>query len=116
MTKIVINNDWGGFSISEKAVWRYAELKDIKLVARNGERMYGPDFYVDGIEDDEHYFSYYHLERTDTALIQVVEELGKEANGWCSSLKVVEIPDDVEWEIHEYDGWESVHEKHRVWS
>ena len=30
-------------------------------------------------------------------------------------LKVVEIPDGVDWEIEEYDGEEWVSEKHRVW-
>ncbi len=30
-------------------------------------------------------------------------------------LKVVEIPDDIEYEIIVVDGWEEVHEKHRSW-
>jgi hypothetical protein len=29
---------------------------------------------------------------------------------------VIEIPDDVEWEVEEYDGLEWVAEKHRTWS
>jgi len=28
----------------------------------------------------------------------------------------VEIPDDVKWHIHEYDGLEHVAEDHRTWS
>lgn len=55
-------------------------------------------------------------ERTDKNLIQVIEELGKEANGSCAELKIIEIPDDIEYEISEYDGAESVHEKHRSWN
>jgi len=31
-------------------------------------------------------------------------------------LKIVDIPDGVEWEIEEYDGMEWVAEKHRTWS
>ena len=27
----------------------------------------------------------------------------------------VEIPDDVEWQIEEYDGTEHISEKHRTW-
>lgn len=54
-------------------------------------------------------------DRDDPLLVQAVEELGKEANTKISDLKVVEIPDDVEWEIEEYDGSEWVAEKHRVW-
>ena len=53
--------------------------------------------------------------RHDPLLIKVVEELGVMANGACAELVVVEIPDGVEYEIDEYDGLESVHEKHRSW-
>jgi len=30
-------------------------------------------------------------------------------------LKIVEIPDDVDWEINEDDGSEWIAEKHRTW-
>ncbi len=56
-----------------------------------------------------------HDKRTDPDLIRVVEELGIAANGDCAQLGVVEIPDGVDWTIDEYDGVESVHEKHRSW-
>jgi hypothetical protein len=55
------------------------------------------------------------IERTDPLLIQVVEELGDKASGKLSKLRVVEIPDGVEWEIDEYDGMETIHEKPRTW-
>lgn len=54
--------------------------------------------------------------RSDANLIKVVEELGKEANGDCAQLKVVEIPDDIDYFIEEYDGLEWISEKHRTWS
>ncbi len=54
-------------------------------------------------------------DRTDPLLIQVVEELGKEANGGCAELEIVEIPDGVDYEIEDYDGIESIHERHRSW-
>jgi hypothetical protein len=41
--------------------------------------------------------------------------LGEKANGSCASLKVVEIPDGVEWVVEEYYGTEWVAEKHRTW-
>lgn len=53
--------------------------------------------------------------RADPLLVQVIEELGKEANGACAELKVVEIPDGVDYEIDEYDGLEHIAEKHRTW-
>jgi hypothetical protein len=45
-----------------------------------------------------------------------VEQLGNAANGDFAELKVVEIPDDVEWIIQEYDGDEWISEKHRTWN
>jgi hypothetical protein len=45
----------------------------------------------------------------------MVEEQGSAMNGGYSDLKVVEIPDDVEWYIEEYDGMEHVAESHRTW-
>lgn len=54
-------------------------------------------------------------DRTNPLLVQVVEELGEEANSLYSSLKVIEIPDDIEYDIRENHGHESVHEKSRRW-
>jgi len=56
------------------------------------------------------------IKRDDPALVKTVEDLGERANGYAAELKVVEIPDDVDWEITEYDGLEQVEEKHRVWT
>lgn len=55
------------------------------------------------------------IDRSDPDLVAVVEALGKKASGMFAELKIVTIPDDVDWEIEEYDGMESVHEKHRSW-
>ena len=54
-------------------------------------------------------------ERTDPDLVAAVEALGEEANGLRASLLVVEIPDDVDWYIEEYDGHEWIAETHRTW-
>lgn len=54
--------------------------------------------------------------RTHPDLIAIVEKLGEEANTEYSELKIVEVPDDVEWYIAENDqGQEWVAEKHRTW-
>lgn len=42
-------------------------------------------------------------DRSNHALVKCVEALRDKASGEFSSLKVVEIPDGVEWEIDEYD-------------
>ena len=44
-------------------------------------------------------------------------KLGKRANGLFGELKIVEIPDDIEWQIEQDNetGREWVAEKHRTW-
>lgn len=111
--KVVINRDWGGFSLSEKAIRRLFELKGWNCV----EKKSSSDltlFYKDSISDDN-FFDEQDLERNDPELVQVVKELGKEANGFCASLKIVNIPKDVQWHISGYDGLEHVAENHRTW-
>lgn len=139
--KIVINKCFGGFSLSVKAEDRYLELqghrrfwyaqdgcfKDpYKKVTfdvaqeRENESIFGPRVLIKDagdpitIMDVEFYYSG-DIKRDDTYLVQVVEELGAGASGRFSELKVVEIPDDVDWEIVEYDGMEHIAEKHRRW-
>ena len=57
----------------------------------------------------------YDIPRDDPALVQVVEEMGAVANGRYADLAVVEIPDNVAWQIEESDGLEHIAEKHRTW-
>ena len=92
--KIVINADFGGFSLSAMAADR--------LVALGVPRM---SYWGDWTDK----------ERANPLLIQVVEELGAAANGSVADLKVIEIPDGTEWVIEEYDGLEHVAEAHRIW-
>jgi hypothetical protein len=54
-------------------------------------------------------------DRTDKDLIKVVKKLGKKANGRFANLKIIKIPDGIEWEITEYDGLEIVEEEHKSW-
>ena len=86
MVKIVINRCYGGFGLSEKAM---------KFLGIGSE---WPD-----------------IARNDPKLVECVEKLGEEANDTYAEWKVVEIPDDVNWEIGEYDGLEWVEEVHRRW-
>jgi hypothetical protein len=93
--KIAINSCYGGlyggFGLSEKAFDLYREK------AQNGISYAGD------------------INRADPILIEVIELLGDEADTRFSQLKIVEIPDGVEWEIAEYGGYEHVAEKHRIW-
>lgn len=113
--KIVINADYGGFGLSHEGIVRYAELKGLNLTIVDRVDSYVDyNYYIGRIEDDNHFWDD-DIARDDPALVQTVEELGEKANGKYSWLKVVEIPDDVDWYIEEYDGDEWVAEKHRVW-
>jgi hypothetical protein len=59
---------------------------------------------------------HWEITRDDPDLIEIVERMGAAADGPYAELKVVEIPDDVKWQVEEYDGKEWVAEVHRVWS
>jgi len=68
-------------------------------------------------EEEMHECIWYpgEIRRDDPALVKTVEDLGEKASGSYSKLKVVEIPDDVEWRIFECGGSEWVVDKNRVW-
>jgi len=92
--KIAINTDFGGFGLSDEAIDLYKILTGIPPA-------------------DE--VNYWEIARDNVTLVQIIEQLGERAGGKYSSIKVVEIPDGVEWHIHEYDGMEHVAENHRTW-
>jgi len=118
--KVVINQDFGGFGLSKEAFELLLQRKGIEYEVIE-DRMFGfirESFYHKGhAGDDKYYLSDYDFydNRTDEDLIAVVEELGEYANGWAASLKVVEIPEGVEWYIEENDGREHIAERHRTW-
>lgn len=55
------------------------------------------------------------IPRNCEILVRVIKSLGKLAHGVGSELRVVDIPDDVKWEIQDFDGMERVREKSRSW-
>lgn len=111
MIKIVINSCYGGFGLSDKAVNRLAEIGNSVAISYQKKCESDPKYKV--VTKNCHSFS--SISRTDPDLVRVVEELGDEASGLYAGLSVVEIPDDVDWMIEEYDGQEWVAEKHRTW-
>jgi hypothetical protein len=139
--KLVINRCYGGFGISHEGMMRYFEIKGQKVWPEQGggywkfwtywtvkpedrpESKEGDDFYKLPLEERAAYnkaqseLTVYQRDvpRNDPALVQMVEELGKKADGEHAELVVVEIPNDISWDIAEYDGMERVEEKHRAW-
>jgi len=119
--KVVINTDFGGFGLSKEAFERLLQRKGIEfeVVESKAFGFERESFYHKGhAGDDKFYLSDYDFygNRADEDLVEVVETLGSAANGNYSNLKVVEIPDGVEWFVNEYDGLEHVAERHRTWS
>lgn len=134
--KIVVNRCYGGFELSDKAILRYAELSGIKLYRppenSGDDGSFSKSYYKvpyeeyliimnkdkkkhNYTESDKLAFSQYDIKRDDKYLIKVVKEFGKESWGYFSVLEIVKIPDDIKWEIEEYDGMEHISEVHRTW-
>ena len=90
--EIVINNCFGGFGLSAEAETAYLKAKG------KAEPVWVHD-----------------IPRHDSDLIAIVRGMGKAADGAYASLKIVEIPDGVDYEIAAYDGNEHIAEKHSTW-
>ena len=95
--KVVINRCYGGFSLSLEAKSMYMER-------------------TKHISKPRHFYADTSIERDDPDLIAVIESLGlKASSGRFAKLKIITIPDDVDWEVKDYDGTEWIAEKHRTW-
>lgn len=132
MQKIVINDCYGGFSLSPEGLEEYAKLKGIeklywfeydfdleKLTSiQRPNKVVGAllAYTIPNPDNKTTSFSNRDIPRDDPKLVEVVEKLSNKANGCYAELSVIEIPDDVEWTIEEHDGVEWISEKHRTWS
>ena len=135
--EVVINACYGGFGLSKDAVEMYLKLKgkecftytneangngkDRTYIRATNECLFNHHMTKDLGEKtnklpDKYYFSDRDINRDDKDLVSVVKKLGDKANGSCSKLKVIEIPDGIEWDIEEYDGLEHIAEKHKIWN
>lgn len=132
--KLVINSCYGGFHLSPKALKRYLELKgenayfykQTKYEYRDGIDEFTRIDDIDSIKSDLFItcttidygkvtntyplstFEDRPIPRNDKHLIQVVEELGEEANTTVSRLTIVEIENGRWYKIDEYDGYEDI--------
>lgn len=118
--KVVINKCYGGFNLSDKAIEACIELgmtvgedKDDDLYRKDfckgKKRLFGNIYWANHSDDQ--------VFRCDPRVIKVVEQLGDEANGHCSKLRIIDIPFDSYdgWHIEEYDGMEQIAEDHQTW-
>jgi hypothetical protein len=88
MNKVVYNSCYGGFDLSKLGLDLYNEKREQSNLGYKHNARY--------------------IERDDKLLIEVVEQLGKLANGPNSDLKIFEIPKEFRYEIKEHDGAEWV--------
>lgn len=121
--KVVVNRCYGGFGISDAACeWL---MKNRGYTLGDGEKKEDWETYnivTHGLIDKYALINtpdgvgkYDDAFRSHPDLLAVIEALGKDANGTFADLEVVDVPDDVDWCIGEYDGKEWVSEKHRCW-
>jgi hypothetical protein len=127
--KIVVNRCFGGFGVS------IAAMKDMigrcsHVTAHEPIEYYGSKKRWEEDKKCPYNRSYRYFDnrgwpvtdehqddgaRTCPILIETVERMGKDSFGKHALLDIVEIPDNIQFEIEEYNGDESIHEKHRSW-
>ena len=134
--KVVYNSDFGGFSLSGKAIRYFMELKGKTIFAYRKEgntyrkienptdgdfedwdvatfdKDFGKSFNNYGPEHDDHYVSGYistegDYPRHDPELVKTVEDLGSKASGSHAHLNIKELKGN-RYIIDEYDGNERV--------
>ena len=93
--KVVINADYGTFGLSERA--------KVYIASKAPE-------YVEGF-----HFKTHRIPRHHPALVEAVEKLDYDANSPYSKLKIIEVPDGIEYGIGEHDGMEYVYEVGHIW-
>ena len=138
MKKVILNKCYGGFDVSKEAYMLYAKKKGLTLYLYESEFI-NKKFIYKKINNDDSIFRHYFTKdmgdnieinnedyekyclylrdehREDPILIEVIEELGEKANGRFGNLKIVEIPDDLDYVIDEYDGIETLHQRVQEW-
>jgi hypothetical protein len=113
MKKIVINKSCDQFFVSHKAFMRLRALGQPEALQETDRGAYWP--LAATPQEPSLNRCGALIPRDDEKLVRVVEELQAEANGHAAELKVVAIPDGVQWVIIRTDGVEHVSEAHRTW-
>lgn len=132
-------------SLSKRGVMRLRELgwrpafnpndDPNGTIILRGELGHCKDVSTDDFTFLDHSPEAHSYTRHDPTLLQVFDELGQDMfaekeecekaglvfpapeHGFTDMVHAVEIPDGTQYKIYQWDGgWESIHEKHRVWA
>lgn len=71
-------------------------------------------YYINCHCTKKYFFGERDFKRTDLLLVQVIKELGEEANGMCAKLHIEYLPKGTKYRINEYDGSESIETEHDI--
>ena len=137
MKRVILNKCFGGFGVSKEAYELYAKKKGIDVFHYTQKNLkneiytyatddnrsfdfhftkdFGDNVYISNEDFKKYFLNLDENFREDKTLIEVVEELGEKANTFYSNLKIVEIPDDLDYVIDNYDGIETLHQKVQEW-
>ena len=94
--QVVINTSHSNFAISRDAIV-YIQKKIKSIKAKSEINAYAFD-----------------NDRCNPLLVEAVEKLGKKANGLYTTLKIIEIPNDIGWKIMSDTSVEYIAEAHRT--
>lgn len=116
MVKVVINSCYGEFSVSQ-TVYRYLiDKKGWQISSKICDPNQKFIFYSE--RDKDYCCIFIQKDRANPDLIDAIETIGLDnsvdANRFAK-LQIFDIPDNIKWYISEYDGWEEIHEEHRIW-
>lgn len=120
--KAVLNGCYGGFGLSQEAIkelivmgWTITEFnEEHRPVDEKADIIYKPKDSHFGYASEGYHINWFKYQthgekfRTNKDIVAVVEKLKEKANDRHSNLFIVEIEEDVFWEIDNYDGIEKV--------
>lgn len=141
--KVVIGKEIGGLWLPDSALLRLVELGMPCFIQKTEDLSGMPECSMfvweswDNPKKERELTLFYKLREEagcDKRIVIAIEELIKsnkncffstfqttctdcKGQSTCERLAIIEIPDGIEWYIHENEmGVESIHEKHRIWN
>lgn len=132
--KIAINTSKGAFNLSHTALMEYSKRKGFELypfiaeatidgrvcVPYSGQKYSWVYYSLSPIEKNDKFFPKVFdistIKRNDKDLIDIISELGeRQSSCGDSTIKVIDVPDNLDFVVESCNGEEWVSEKHKIW-